>query len=346
MFARTPSLLKNAFDRARARRGSGLAFALLALLLSFAAPVVLSGFGVFARLVTLPVWVLAGAPALMLAGWIANAGRVQLLTRANHCRLGFGQAYLISAGGDFGAALGPGGLTGIAAYIFLLARVGVRSAVATALFALERLLDQFIFAAALAASAVGLALANQSAHPWRLFIVSFALCAGIVVVILAAIVEYRRLLSIAAWLLARLRLDPLRRRRFIAWSLRFRHSLTEVARLPRPAIALLIACATAYWAARFAILPLVAAGMHAPVPWAYLLAVQVLALFAGQLSLLPGGTITVEAVFAALLLPWLDRHDLGLMLLVWRGSVFYFTLVAGGGAFAFAASRTRVKLDA
>lgn len=327
-----------------ARRGSGFALAFLALALSFAAPVILSGFGVFARLGALPVWVLAGAPGLMLAGWLANAGRVQLLTRANHYRLGFGRAYLISAGGDFGAALGPGGLTGIAAYIFLLGRIGVKSAVATALYALERLLDQFIFAAALAASAVGLALANRGAHPWELFIVSFALCAGIVIAILAAIIEYRRLLGLAAWLLARLRFGVHRRRRFIAWSLRFRHSLIEVARLPRPAIALLIACAAAYWTARFAILPLVAVGIHAPVPWAYLLAVQVLALFAGQLSLLPGGTITVEAVFAALLLPWLNRHDLGLMLLVWRGSVFYFTLVAGGGAFTFAARRTRVKL--
>ncbi len=346
MFARTLPHLKRVFGAARARRGSGLALAVLGVGLSFAAPVVLSGFGVFARIGTLPVWVLAGAPALMLLGWIANAGRVQVLTRANNCRLTFGEACLVSAGGDFGAALGPGGLTGIAAYIFLLGRAGVRSAVATALFALERLLDQFVFAAALAASAVGLALVNQGNHPWRLFVISFGLCAGIVVVILAAIVEYRRLLRLAVWVIARLRFSALRRHQFIGWSLRFRRSLTEVARMPRPSIALLVSCAAAYWAARFAILPLVAVGMHAPIPWAYLLAVQVLALFAGQLSLLPGGTVTVEAVFAALLLPWLNRHDLGLMLLVWRGSVFYFTLAAGGAAFALAASRDRVTLKA
>ncbi len=345
MLTRTLPRLKQAFGLVRMHRGSGLVLAGVAVALSFAAPVVLGGFGVFARLGTLPVWVLAGAPALMLAGWMANAGRVQILTRANNYRLGFGQACLISAGGDFGAALGPGGLTGIAAYIFLLARIGVGSAVATALFALERLLDQFIFAAALAASAVGLVLINQGTRPWSLFIISFALCASIVVVILTAIMAYRRLLSIAAWVLKRLHFSTLRRHRFIAWSLRFRHSLTEVAHLPRPAIALLIAYAAIYWTARFAILPLIAVGMQAPVPWDYLLAVQVLALFAGQLSLLPGGTITVEAVFAALLLPWLNRYDLGLMLLVWRGSVFYFTLVAGGGAFAFATHHLRVKSE-
>lgn len=325
------------------RRG-GLALAVLAIALSFAAPVILSGFGVFSRVATLPGWVLAGAPALMLLGWIANAGRVMLLARSNGTAIKFGPAWLIAAGGDFGAALGPGGLTGIAAYIFLLARYRLSSAVATALFTLERLLDQFIFAGALAASAVGLALVHQGNHPWRLFVISFGLCVTITGLIVAAVVQYRRLLMTVTWFLAHLRFSHLKRRRFIAWSVRFRRSLAQVARLPRLNIVLLISCAGGYWAARFAILPLIALGMHAPVPWAYLLAVQVLALFAGQLSLLPGGTITVEAVFAALLLPWLGRHDLGLMLLAWRGSVFYFTLAAGGGAFALAAGhRVRIK---
>ncbi len=320
-------------------RRSGLALAALAVALSFAAPVILSGFSVFSRVAKLPGWVLAGAPTLMLLGWVANAGRVMVLTRSNGARIKFGPAWLIAAGGDFGAALGPGGLTGIAAYIFLLARYHLSSAVATALFTLERLLDQFIFAGALAASAVGLALVHQGNHPWRLFVISFGLCLAIVGLIIAAVVQYRRLLLSITWILAQLRLSRLSRRRFIAWSVRFRRSLAQVARLPLPDIVILILCAGGYWAARFAVLPLIALGMHAPVPWAYLLAVQVLALFAGQLSLLPGGTVTVEAVFAALLLPWLGRHDLGLMLLAWRGGVFYFTLAAGGSAFALAAGR-------
>lgn len=329
----------------RSHRRSGLALGILAVGLSFAAPVVIGGVDVFARVTTLPFWVLAGAPALMLLGWSANAGRVMVLTRANNCPLRFSPAWLVAAGGDFGAALGPGGLTGIAAYIFLLARYRVKSAIATALFTLERLLDQFIFAGALAASAAGLALVHQGTHPWRLFVISFGLCAAIMGLIFAALMGYRRLLGVLTWLLRHLRFSRLNRRRFIRWSLRFRRSLADVARLPAPEILLLVVCAGGYWAARFAILPLIALGMHAEVPWAYLLAVQVLALFAGQLSLLPGGTITVEAVFTALLLPWLNRHDLGLMLLAWRGSVFYFTLVAGGGAFALSASR-RVRIKA
>lgn len=328
------------------RRRRGLALAVLAIAVSIAAPVLIAGgASVFTRLDTLPLWVLAGAPALMLAGWTANAGRVEILTYANGRRLSFGHAWLIAAGGDFGAALGPGGVTGIVAYIFLLARSGFGSAAATALFALERLLDQLIFTAALAASAAALALGSQHAHPWRLFVAAFTLCAGIVLVILVALAQYRRLVRAGAWTLTRLRL-PLRRRwRFIRWSFLFRRGLTRVAALPRPQLVFLALCAAGYWAARFAILPLIAAGMHAAVPWSYLLAVQVLALFAGQLSLLPGGTITVEAVFTALLLPWLGRKDLGLMLLVWRGSVFYFTLLAGGAGFVLATARRQADAD-
>lgn len=324
------------------RRRRGLLLAMLAIAVSAGAPVLIAGgASVFTRLGTLPLWVMVGAPALMLVGWIGNAGRVAILACANGRRLSFGHAWLIAAGGDFGAALGPGGVTGIAAYIFLLARSGLGSAAATALFALERLLDQLVFVAALAASAAALALGSQHAHPWRLFVAAFTLCAGIVLVILVALAQYRRLVRAGAWTLARLRLPVQRRWRFIRWSFLFRRGLARVAALPRAQLLLLALCAAGYWAARFAILPLIAAGMHAPVPWSYLLAVQVLALFAGQLSLLPGGTITVEAVFAALLLPWLSRPDLGLMLLLWRGSVFYFTLVAGGTSFALATARHR-----
>src|SRR5690625_4521734 len=138
-------------NRPRDRRlHRALVLLALALAVSLAIPVALSGPDVFGRLGAVPAWVLGGAPALMLAGWCANTVRVTLLARANGYRLAPGYAWLVSAGGDFGAALGPGGITGIAAYVFLLARTGMRSATATALFTVDKLLDQVVFAAALA----------------------------------------------------------------------------------------------------------------------------------------------------------------------------------------------------
>ncbi len=322
----------------------GLLLLLVALGISIGAPVFFAGAGVFSRLGSVPAWVLGGAPALMLAAWFANALRVTILAHANGCRLTPGYAWLVAAGGDFGASLGPGGITGVAAYVFLLARTGLGSAPATALYALEKLLDQIIFAASLAASVVVLALIADRSHPWGLFGIGFAVCAGLFLVIVAMLLQYRRMVRLIVWMAARLHVKHGLRQRFIRWCMMFQHGLIRVARMPRRRIALLVLAAAAYWAARFAILPLIALGIGVPVPWGYLLAVQILTMFAGQLSVLPGGTLTVEAVFAALLLPWMDRPTLGLMLLLWRGGVFYFTLVAGGAAFFAAAARKRENI--
>ncbi len=325
--------------RHSSRRWRGTILVLLAIATSMAVPVLLGGATVFRRLGSVPPWVLGGAPALMLLAWLLNAFRVKLLVSANGFHLSLGRAWLISAGGDFGAALGPGMVTGIASYVFLIVRTGIDSAIATALFTLEKLLDLLIFSATLTASAILIALTVRGEHPWRLVAIGFALCAVFLVGIVIGLVYYRRLLRIAAWAMTRIHIGFRRRRRFLRWGFDFRRGMIQVLTMPKLRLALLLTLAGGYWAARFTILPLVALGLNVPVPWSYLIAVQVLALFAGQVSVLPGGTLSVEAVFALLLLPWVDRHTLGLMLLLWRGGVFYFTLTAGGLAFLAATKR-------
>lgn len=338
---RLRGLIRQALANPRLRRG--LVLLAVAIGVSIGAPVFFAGTGVFSRLGSVPGWVLGGAPALMLAAWFANAVRVAILVRANGRRLAPGYAWLVAAGGDFGASLGPGGITGVAAYVFLLARTGLGSATSTALYALDKLIDQIVFAAALVASAVVLALIVGRGHPWGLFGIGFTVCAGLFIVIVVMLVQYRRLIRVLTWTAARLRIRAELRQRFIRWCMTFQQGLVRVTTMPRRRIALLMLAAAAYWTARFAILPLVALGIGEPVPWGYLLAVQVITMFAGQLSFLPGGTLTVEAVFAALLLPWVDRPSLGLMLLLWRGGVFYFTLIGGGAAFFAAALRPAEK---
>ncbi len=326
---------------AKPRVRRGLVLLVAAIGVSIGVPVFLAGGDVFSRLGGVPAWVLGGAPALMLTAWCANGVRVSILARANGYRLTPGYAWLIGAGGDFGASLGPGGLTGIAAYAYLLARTGLGSAAATALYAVEKLLDQIIFGAALAASAIILALLAKGAEPWGLFEIAFGVCVGFLVLIVVMLFQYRRMIRAIAFLAARVHISARHRRRFIHWGIAFRNGVAKVTAMPRRHLVLLVLAAAAYWTARFAILPLVALGLGAPVPWGYLIAVQILTMFAGQVSFLPGGTLSVEVVFAALLLPWMDRASLGLMLLVWRGSVFYFTLVGGGAAFVAAVLKRR-----
>ncbi|HEX5313436.1 MAG TPA: lysylphosphatidylglycerol synthase transmembrane domain-containing protein [Gammaproteobacteria bacterium] len=315
------------------RRRRALLLVLLAVAASMTVVFIVGGPKVFSSLPSIPAWVLCTAPALMFLAWFANAGRVAILLHANGRRIGIVRAWLIAAGGDFGAALGPSNVTALAAYIFLLGRTGLDSARSSALFMLEKVLDQMMFAVALITSAVVLVLNGRGAGHWTLFEVGLGLSLGVLAFALLALVQFRRVVGSILWLLARLGLPRRQRRRIARWSFSFRRGVIAVASLPWRHLALLAFCAAMYWAPRFAILPLVAAGLHADVPWAYLLAVQVLTIFAGQFSLLPGGTITVEAISAALLLPWVDRHLVGLMLLLWRASVFYFTLLIGCAGF-------------
>ncbi|MGH8161250.1 MAG: lysylphosphatidylglycerol synthase transmembrane domain-containing protein [Gammaproteobacteria bacterium] len=338
------ALSRRGLAKPRVRRG--LALLVAAIGVSIGVPVFLAGGNVFSRLGGVPAWVLGGAPALMLAAWCANGVRVSILADANGYRLMPSYAWLIGAGGDFGASLGPGGVTGIAAYAYLLARTGLGSATATALYAVEKLLDQIIFAAALTASAIILALLAKGTEPWALFEIAFGICIGFLILIVIMLLQYRRMIRALTWLATQLRVNEHHRRHFIRWGIAFRNGLTKATAMPRAHIALLVLAAAGYWTARFAILPLVALGLGAPVPWGYLIAVQILTMFAGQVSFLPGGTLTVEVVFAALLLPWMDRASLGLMLLVWRGSVFYFTLVGGGMAFVAAVLKRRTLSSA
>lgn len=284
---------------------------------------------------------LGGGPALMLLAWLLNALRIRILLKANNQKLSLPWAWLVSAGGDFGAALGPGLITGIASYVFLLVRTGVDSATATALFTLEKLIDLLIFSATLLASALFLGITSQGVHPWRLMGIGFGVCALFIVGIALGVLHYRRILKLIVSVMIKLRVNPRLRRRFLRWGVDFRQGMTQVLSMPKLQLVEILLLAAGYWAARFAILPLVALGLHAHVPWSYLIAVQVLALFAGQVSILPGGTLSVEAVFALLLLPWIDRQLLGLMLLLWRGGVFYFTVIAGGAAFFVASSRRK-----
>jgi uncharacterized protein (TIRG00374 family) len=81
-------------------------------------------------------------------------------------------------------------------------------------------------------------------------------------------------------------------------------------------------------------------GLGQTVPWSYLFLVQGALLFAGQLSILPGGAGSVEVGFALLLAPWLDPAILALGLLLWRFATFYWYLLIGAPIFTLTADQS------
>lgn len=315
--------------------------ALAALALSFALPVFYGGIGVLSRFTDLPDWLLVSAPALMLMAWGFNGARLSVLLRGHGQTIPGRHAYLVAIGSDFGAAAGPPSMAGLASFAFLLRRHHFQTATSTALFTIDKLIDQIFFATILLAGLGGFLLFQVQAVPWALMGVSTLVACGSVAAILMISRRATLALRALAGLLVLIRIGPTIRRRLIRWGLEFQRGIALLSRLSKRRLMLLYLLAAGYWACRFSILPLVAWALKAPVPWPWLLAVQVLVIYAGQLSILPGGTVSVEVTFAALMAPWLDRTSLAFLFLVWRGAIFYWTLVAGGPAFLLAATTSR-----
>ncbi|APZ42942.1 lysylphosphatidylglycerol synthase transmembrane domain-containing protein [Acidihalobacter ferrooxydans] len=322
----------------RQRTVLGLGMALAA---SLGIPAWLGGSQVFLHIGRTAPWALVGAPVLMFLAWCVNGLRVRYLLAINRHSISYARAWLIAAGGDFGGALGPGLLTGIGAYVLLTTRAGLASFTAVALFTLEKLLDLSVFFATLVVSITLLAWLAPGHVPWYIPITAVALSTVLLTAIGLGAGCARTILRGSAGLMGHVGVSGKFRRRWLRWGLGFRRDVRRVMAQPPHRLAVLLTLAAGYWSCRFAILPLLAAGLGLSVPWPYLVLVQVLAVFAGQLSVLPGGAVSVEVLFALLLAPWIEREMLGTLLLLWRASVFYLTLVGGGVAFAGALGRVR-----
>ena len=67
--------------------------------------------------------------------------------------------------------------------------------------------------------------------------------------------------------------------------------------------------------------------------------VQILALTAGQLSLLPGGAGSAELASAALLTPMVGKSSTAAAILIWRFVTYYFYLIVGAPVFLQLAGR-------
>jgi uncharacterized protein (TIRG00374 family) len=180
---------------------------------------------------------------------------------------------------------------------------------------------------------------------WFALVILGPLSGGVVIVI-ALMRHYRLLMRGLGRVLRWLRVSRRRRQRIARWIIQFRHAIGLLLAMPRPRLALLYLYCAGHWLLRYSILPLVLFGLGQTVPWSYLFLVQGTLLFAGHLSMLPGGAGGVEIGFAALLAAWLDPDTLALGLLLWRFVTFYWYLLLGAPVFALSTGRmTRGLLE-
>ncbi len=126
--------------------------------------------------------------------------------------------------------------------------------------------------------------------------------------------------------------------------IRFRNALLDCFRLPRRVLLGVFALTTLHWLLRYSVLYLTLRGLGSELAWAWTFIVQLLALTAGQFSLLPGGAGSADLASAALLTPLVGKSTTAAAILIWRFVTYYFYLIVGAPVFVHLAGRTLFRL--
>ncbi|WP_313738653.1 lysylphosphatidylglycerol synthase transmembrane domain-containing protein [Pseudomonas sp.] len=305
----------------------------LAVLLALAVPLFLGGSELLPRLSNFPPGLLASLLGMIVLCWVINAWRLRLLLGQQGAHLGRMRSVGVLMATEFAICTTPGGSGGPLALIALLNREGVGAARSGAAFAMDQLNDLLFFFCAMLAIA-GYAVFNRLGHSQQSMLMGSALMLCTALALLLALMRWRR--QAMRWngrVLHRVGLSAPRQRRWARKLLRFVHALAQTWRLPKRTLALVFALTCAHWSLRFSVMYLVLRGLQADLGWIPSFLVQMLALSAGQFSLLPGGAGAAELTSATLLTPLVGSSTAAAAIVIWRAITYYFYLLAGGPVF-------------
>jgi glycosyltransferase 2 family protein len=310
-----------------------------ALLVAVAVPLLLGGRALPAELGRFPWPLFAGLLGMIVVSWNLNAARIRLLLAGTGRPLGQGRALAVLMATEFAICATPGGAGGPLTLVALLRREGVPGARAAAVYAVDQLMDLVFFLNALLALAVyGLVRAVVPHPAWQLALPAGLLAGGLLA--LALLVRHDRAVIRGTGKMLRVfgirRLcGPVAVRRM----LRFRRAVRATLGLhPLRLLAVYLLCTT-HWLIRYTVLYLVLLGLGVKVDWAYTFLAQMLALSAGQASLIPGGAGGTEVAAGALLGAVMPLSTAATAILIWRLVTYHWYLAAGGAVFAWTGGR-------
>nr|MBF0683711.1 flippase-like domain-containing protein [Pseudomonas sp.] len=305
-------------------------------------PLLLGGSGLFERLRHFPLELLALMLGMIVLGWYFNAVRLRLLVGRR--KLGQRRAVAIVIATEFAICATPGGAGGPLTLTALLMRHGVPPSKGTAAYAVEQLSDLLFFICALAGVLIFALTQAMNAYIASLLGLSTALLIGLVVLLALLGRFHRQVFLLNGWLVGQLGVGAQRKRRWARKAISFRNALIECFRLPRRVLLGVFALTTLHWLLRYSVLFLTLRGLGSEIAWAWTFIVQLLALSAGQFSLLPGGAGSAELASAALLAPLVGKSTTAAAILIWRFVTYYFYLIAGAPVFVHLAGRSLFRL--
>ncbi len=312
---------------------------LLALGLGALVPLVLGGAGAFHGLTLIPAGWLLLMVAMIFLCWNLNAWRLRIMLAERAEGLGHGGALATVMATECALNATPGGSGAPFTLVALLRRYQVTPATATAVFAVDQITDLVVFLVLLPTVALyGLSRYLDLEGWWQLVLPMVLLGLALLLCWLVAN-RFSDILRFTDPWLERWQV-PLRRRRALARALlRFRQSMVETLRVPRRRLMALFGLCLAHWLLRYSVIYLTVLALGKHVDWVYGFFVQMMAMGAGYLTLLPGGAGGAEVAGAALLTPWLGAVSTATVLLVWRFMTFYLYLLVGGGCLLALAGR-------
>lgn len=310
-----------------------------ALTLASAIPSLMGGAGMLDTLGRLSWWGILLLPLMILAGWNLNAVRLRLMLHDRALNLGQGKALATIMATECVFNATPGGSGAPFALAGLLRRHGVSGSTATAVFAVDQLTDMVVFLILIPVLFFhGLGKYLELGSVWQAFLPVVLLVAGLLAV-WVLMRHDRTVIRRTGRLLARLNVSQGKRRAWARHALRFRRAVDDTLTLPKShLLALFLLCAL-YWLLRCSVLFVAVQAMGGDLAWVYGFFVQVVAMGAGHLTLLPGGAGGSELAGAALLGPWMGTSMTAAAILVWRLTTFHFYLLAGGLVMLFLIGR-------
>lgn len=308
-----------------------------ALLIAALVPLLLGGSELFERLLRFPPGLLVVMLGMIVLGWYLNAFRLRLLIGREHLRQPRALGIVIAT--EFAICATPGGAGGPLTMMALLLRQGVTPARGTATYAVEQLTDLLFFTCALVGVLIYAVTHSINTYIASLLGFSAALLLGLMILLALLGRFHRQVFLINGWLVGRLGMKAARKRYWARKVLSFRNALLDCFRLPRAILLGVFVLTTLHWLLRYSVLYLTLQGLGSQLAWAWTFIIQLLALTAGQLSLLPGGAGSAELASAALLAPLVGKSTAAAAIVVWRFVTYYFYLIVGAPLFIHLAGR-------
>lgn len=306
---------------------------LVGLLAAVLIPLLLGGSETWSRLTGFPLpWLLIMFGMILLC-WGVNTLRLRLLLGDQCDKVSRLRSLGVVIAAEFAYCATPGGSGGPLTIMALLARYGVRPAKGTAVFAMDQLSDLLFFLCALSGILIYALFQHLSQRmEWMLMVSAVSLFGGMISCVMVA--RYHRLLiRLSGRWLARVNVKAATRMRWARKLLQFLAAFTDTLKLPVQTLIKVFALTCVHWLLRYSVLYLALRGLDADLQWAWTFLIQILALSAGQFSLLPGGAGAAELTSAALLAPMVGKSTAAAAILIWRAVTYYFYLLVGGPVF-------------